>query len=149
MRTRTLTLNLKVPRWVPTGYQWRAWKKKVNLFFFPPRCSSCECKLPVEHPVYYKYRTGYHMGYANIQSDFGINTFGKRLCTSCLKQYIHQLDLKKGTCELCQTKDTKVIGYSFSKEMTITFLWHWWNGRDFCLPCVDDLLDNGKVRNAY
>ena len=90
------------------------------------------------------------MGYADTQSDFAINAFGKQLCRACLKQYIHQLDLKKGTCELCQTKDTKVIGYHFSKKvMTITFLWHWWNGRDFCLTCVDDLLDTGKVRNVY
>jgi hypothetical protein len=150
MRTRTITFNLKVPRWVPTRHQWMKWKRKVRLFVFPPRCGSCECKLPVEFPVYYRYRTGYHLGYPNTLSDFAINTSGKQLCASCLKQYIHQLKLKKGTCELCQTKNTKVIGYHFSKEeLTIMFLWHWWNGRDFCLTCVDDLLDSGKVRNAY
>jgi hypothetical protein len=147
MRTRTLTL--KVPHWVPTRYQWLKWKKRVKLFFFPPRCHSCKCKLPVEYPVYYKYRKGYHLGYANSLSDFAINAT-KPLCRVCLKQYIHQLKLKKGTCDLCQTKNTKVIGYHFSKEAaTIMFLWHWWNGKDFCLTCVDDLLDTGNTRNTY
>ena len=146
MRTRTLTL--KIPHWIPTRYQWSKWKKRVNLFFFPPRCHSCKCKLPVEYPVYYKRRTGYHLGNTNSLSDFAINT-SKPLCKVCLKQYIHQLKLKKGNCELCQTKNTKVIGYHSSKEMTITFLWHWWNGKDFCLTCVDDLLDTGKVRNDH
>lgn len=100
--------------------------------------------------MYYKYRMGHHLGYDNVRGHFAIKTFGKQMCGTCLKQYIHQLNLKKGTCELCQTKNTKVIGYHFNEGvMVIYFLWHWWNGRYFCLPCVDDLLDTGQVKNEY
>jgi hypothetical protein len=96
-------------------HQWMKWKKKVKLFFFPPRCDSCKCKLPVEFPVYYKYRTGNHMGHNNVYSDFAIRA-SAQFCRLCLKNYIHGLDLKKGICELCQTKNTKVIGYHFNKD---------------------------------
>jgi hypothetical protein len=148
MKTRTITFN--IPRWVPTRYQWAKWKKKVKLFFFPPRCYACNCKIPVEYPVYYKYRTGHHMGYDNVQSEFAVSTHGTKFCASCLKQYIHQLDLSKGTCELCRAKNVGVFDYHNNKKGTIiTFLWHWWNGRNYCLTCVDDLLDTGKVKNAY
>jgi hypothetical protein len=147
MKTRTITL--KIPRWVPTRYQWMKWKKKVKLFFFPPRCHVCDCRLPVEFPRYYKYRTGYHLG-AEAYTDFGVRCYGKQHCASCLKNYIHQLNLPTGRCDLCREQNTKVMSYHYNKEvMTITFLWHWWNGRDFCLPCVDDLLDTGKVKNDY
>lgn len=148
MKTRTITI--KIPRWIPTQHQWVKWKKKVKLFFSPPRCHFCQCKLAVEYPVYYKYRTGNHMGYAGTQSDFAVQAFGTKICAPCLKKYIHQLDLPISTCGMCGTKNTKVIGHHWNKNiLTISFLWHWWNGRDFCLTCVDDLLDTGKVRNVY
>jgi hypothetical protein len=147
MRTRTITIN--IPRWIPTRHQWVKWKKKIKLFFHPPRCYSCNCKLPVEYPIYFKYRTGHHMGYDNIQSEFAVNAHWKKLCAPCLKQYIHKLNLPKSTCDLCQTKNVPTIDYHHSKGMVITFLWHWWNGRNYCLTCVDDLLDTGKVKNAY
>jgi hypothetical protein len=109
----------------------------------------------VEHPVYYKYRTGNHMGYTNVYSDFAVNSFGTKFCAPCLKNYIHQLNLPTGNCDLCDNKNTKVAEYQFNRDKdtdkptVITFLWHWWNGRKYCLTCVDDLLDNAKVRNAY
>ena len=144
---KTRTIQIKIPSWVPTRYQWLEWKKKVTLFFFPPRCSSCQCKLPVEYPVYYKYRTGYHMGYHNVGSNFEVD--GGKICAPCLKQYIHQLDLPIGECKLCQTKDVKVIDYHNDlKGIIITFCWQWWNYGNFCLTCVDDLLDTGKVRHV-
>ena len=87
------------------------------------------------------------MGYQNARSDFAVS--GGKICAPCLKQYIHQLDLPIGKCGLCQTKDVKVIDYHNDlKGIIITFLWHWWNNENYCLTCVDDLLDTGKVRNS-
>jgi hypothetical protein len=92
------------------------------------------------------------MGYDNVQGEFAVNTSGEQLCAPCLKQYIHQLDLPMGNCELCDNRNVNIIDFHWSnwnRKITIMFLWHWWNGRNYCLTCVDDLLDTGKVRNTY
>lgn len=89
------------------------------------------------------------MGYDNTYAMFAVDPHDKK-CASCLKQYIHDLSLPIGTCEMCLQTNTKVIEYHYDiKGKTITFLWHWWNGKKFCLTCVDDLLDTGNVKNEF
>jgi hypothetical protein len=149
-QVKTRNVTLKIPHWIPTRHQWTEWKKKVKLFFFPYRCNGCNNKLPTKYPQYYTYRAGNHMGSIS-HGQFAINCFGTQFCAGCLKEYIHQLDLPTENCDLCDNKNTKVIGYHYNKGVIITFLWHWWNGRNYCLTCVDDLLDNAKTkaRNGY
>lgn len=151
MKTRPLTITFKIPSWVPTRRQLLRYKKQVKLFFFPPRCGSCNCKLPVEYPLYYKHRAGNHMGVDTAYSEFAVYATDNK-CAACLKQYIHQMDLDIGigACDLCNRKNTKVVGYHNNlKGIIITFLWQFWNGRSYCLPCVDDLLDTGNVKDRY
>jgi hypothetical protein len=91
------------------------------------------------------------MGCHDVHSEFAVYATDTK-CATCLKQYIHQMDLDIGigTCDLCNRKNTKVVGYHNNLKGTIiTFLWQFWNGRSYCLPCVDDLLDTGNVKNRY
>jgi hypothetical protein len=77
---------------------------------------------------------------------------GVSWCQDCMKKYVHSLEKKKGTCDICMTKDVDVMGYHFSKEnnIVITFLWNHWNGHEFCMKCIDGILDKGtKQTDIY
>lgn len=147
MKTRKITIS--IPSWVPTKYQLRDWKKKVKQFFFPPRCVGCKCKVPNEYSnAYGKYTTGTHpLGFKNSQAMFIVKVYAQ-MCGPCLKKHIHTLSLPNGKCTMCEKKDVPVMGYT-SENPTIIFLWHWWNGSQFCLDCVDDLLDTGTYQETY
>jgi DNA-directed RNA polymerase subunit N (RpoN/RPB10) len=149
MNTRTITI--KIPKWVPTRYQLRAWKKKLYVFFVPYRCHSCNCKIPDRYGSYVKQKTGTHpLGYKNVCTDLVIKS-SKSWCRNCTKKYIHQLNLPIGQCTMCEKQNTAIMGYHYNKDtkQVITFCWHWWNGSKFCLECVDDLLDTGTFTKAY
>jgi len=149
MSSRPITI--KIPKWIPTRYQLHAWKKKLYVFFVPYRCQSCQCKLTSQYSEYIKRKTGTHpLGYKNCYAEFVIRS-SKLLCNNCIKEYIHQLDLPIGECTICEKQNTATIGYhnDTHTKHTITFCWHWWNGSDFCLDCVDDLLDTGTFSKTY
>ncbi len=145
------TITIKIPKWIPTRYQLRAWKKKLYVFFVPYRCQSCNCKIPGQYGSYVKPKTGTHpLGYKNVSGMFAISA-SKSWCTKCVKQYIHHLDLPIGNCTMCEKKNTPIMSYHHNTHTrhTITFLWYWWNGSGFCLDCVDDLLDTGTFSKTY
>ena len=149
MKTRVITV--KIPKWIPTKYQLRAWKKKLYVFFVPPRCHSCKCKIPDNYGSYVKKKTGTHpLGYRDVCSNFVIRS-SKSWCRNCIKEYIHQLDLPIRHCTLCEKPNAAVIGHHYNRDTNhiITFCWHWWNGSYFCLDCVDDLLDTGTFTKEY
>lgn len=147
---RTIYLKIKVPSWVPTRYDMELFKRHIKFKLNPPKCEKCKKKLEVRR-FYYGHRvSGKYYGYDTRQM-FAMQS-GVSWCQDCMKKYVHSLEKKKGTCDICMTKDVDVMGYHFSKEnnIVITFLWNHWNGHEFCMKCIDGILDKGtKQTDIY
>ena len=141
------TISIKVPNWFPSSYDLRQYKRRFTMWLFPPRCKDCNTRVK-SSTFFWKQRNrvGTHpLGVKNTMGDFAIRS-NKRLCAGCMKKYLHQHPKDTGNCTICGTKNVPVMGYMFTKEPanTTTFLWHWWNAGQFCMQCIDELLDKGE-----
>jgi len=147
---RTLHLKIKVPSWVPTWYDINLFKRAIKFKLNPPKCEKCNKKLGVKSFYYGHMVTGNYYGYQSHQK-FAMRS-GVSWCQGCMKKYVHSLEKKTGKCDICCTKDVEVMGYHHDSKnkIIITFLWNYWNGREFCVKCIDGILDNGvKQTDIY
>lgn len=141
------TISVPVPDWFPTKKQLSGYKRKFLKAIFPPRCVDCNIRVRTSSFYWKQLRAGMHpMGFANTIGIFAIRV-NRRSCATCMSKYLHSLPKENGTCTLCTATDVPVLGYTFLKNptTTVTFLWHWWNGSEFCMKCVDDLLTHGDA----
>ena len=140
---RTIHLKINVPSWVPSRYDLDLFKPKLKFKLNPPCCEKCKCKLDTREFYYGHKVNGKYYGY-NVNQMFAVRSYAK-WCKACMKKYVHSLEKTKGNCTLCGSKDVDVMGYYYGKEdkVIITFLWGHWNGNEFCMDCVNTLLDNG------
>lgn len=141
-------MQIKVPNWFPTGYQLRQWKRKLNYILFPPRCEDCKTRVKASRFYYKQYRSGtYPTGFKCI-ADFAIKA-NRTSCPSCIKKYLNPTTT--GKCTICETENVPVMVYIFNREpkTSITFLWGWWNSGEFCMQCIDELLEKGEWATDY
>jgi ribosomal protein L37E len=132
-------VTFKVPDWFPTHYELDRFRRWVRYKLSPPRCPTCNTKIP-------KKLGSYFVGKINNQR-FYVSLSPAR-CRKCTEEYINSLDLKTVKCASCGNTE-KGTGYHSKNKNILTMMWGAsWNGKEHCIDCINHAIRTGEVETG-
>jgi len=170
MKTKTITLRIKVPDWFPGPAYWHrvnvTWKT-LKFKFQPFYCIDCGTKIDFKFPEYEHQGEGKdrlllsHHGYHLTNDARG------GVCGHCLANRIRGLFTRtkpaqgrgtkmstskvtyhyKKVCDCCH-KEKKTIDVSWDNQCDIRFGTRWWNGFFVCEDCLTEAAEKGMPRSG-